>query len=55
MNYDNTIIGSKQKPETVEFYNKTKSGVDVMDKLLGWYRTHRRTNRWPLAFFFIKF
>lgn len=30
------------EPEITLYYNKTKSGVDYMDKLC-------RTNRWPLA------
>lgn len=42
----------KKKPEVISFYNKTKSGVDVMDKMLGTYTCKRRTSRWPLAFFF---
>lgn len=40
------------KPEIISFYNKTKGGVDNMDKLLGEYSTKRRTRRWPLALFF---
>ncbi|CAK9816544.1 PiggyBac transposable element-derived protein 4 [Anthophora quadrimaculata] len=29
----NVFSGSKRKPEIVEFYNRTKSGVDTMDQL----------------------
>ena len=46
------MSGEKEKPEIVHFYNKTKSGVDVMDHLLGQYTTHRKTNRWPLVLFY---
>ena len=50
--HDATITEMKEKPEIVQFYNETKSGVDEMDKLLRRYTTQRRTNRWPLALFF---
>lgn len=40
------------KPDIILYYNKTKSGVDNMDKLLAEYTVKRRTNRWPLALFF---
>ncbi|XP_047534335.1 piggyBac transposable element-derived protein 1-like [Vanessa atalanta] len=40
------------KPEIILYYNKTKSGVDNMDKLLAEYTVKRRTNRWPLALFY---
>ncbi|OWR55287.1 transposase [Danaus plexippus plexippus] len=39
-------------PEMVEFYNKTKGGVDLMDQLCHKYSVSRRTKRWPMAFFF---
>ena len=40
------------KPEIIKYYNKTKGGVDTMDKMLGEYIVKRRTLRWPLAFFY---
>ncbi|XP_050520903.1 piggyBac transposable element-derived protein 4-like [Daktulosphaira vitifoliae] len=40
------------KPEIIKYYNQTKGGVDTMDKMLTEYTVKRRTNRWPLAFFF---
>ncbi|CAK1594994.1 unnamed protein product [Parnassius mnemosyne] len=40
------------KPEIILYYNKTKSGVNNMDKLLAEYTVKRRTNRWPLALFY---
>ncbi|CAL1687546.1 unnamed protein product [Lasius platythorax] len=52
MHHDKAIVGPKQKPEILHFYNKTKSDVDVMDKMLGTYTTRRQTKRWPLAFFY---
>jgi len=52
MHHTIATSGEKEKPEIVHFYNKTKSGVDVMDHLLGQYSTQRKTNRWPLALFY---
>lgn len=46
---DDTIVA---KPEIINYYNKTKGGVDTMDKMLSEYTVKRRTSRWPLAFFF---
>lgn len=40
------------KPEIIKYYNKTKGGVDVMDKMVGEYTVKRKTLRWPLAFFY---
>jgi len=41
MHHNKSTTGPKQKPEIVDFYNKTKSGVDIMDKLLVRYTTHK--------------
>ena len=40
------------KPEIIKYYNKTKGGVDTIDKMLGEYIVKRQTLRWPLAFFY---
>ncbi|OWA54364.1 putative PiggyBac transposable element-derived protein 4 [Hypsibius exemplaris] len=42
----------EQKPEIVKVYNATKSGVDTLDQLVGTYSVRRKTNRWPMAFFY---
>lgn len=39
------------KPEIIKYYNKTKGGVNTMDKMLAEYTVKRRTLRWPYAFF----
>lgn len=39
------------KAEINTFYNETKGGVDVLDKLCHSYSVQRKTNRWPLAYF----
>lgn len=43
---------NSKKPEIILFYNKTKSGVDVIDEKCGTYSTSRRCRRWPLVLFF---
>jgi hypothetical protein len=40
------------KPEIIMDYNKTKSAVDTLDKLVREYRCFRTSRRWPLALFF---
>lgn len=35
----------------ISYYNKTKVGVDIMDKLVGAYTVRRKTNRWPFTVF----
>ena len=42
----------KKKPDIILYYNKHKIGVDTMDQMLGQYTTQRRSNRWPLVFFY---
>ncbi|GBP23667.1 hypothetical protein EVAR_80284_1 [Eumeta japonica] len=44
--------GDKRKPSIIKFYNSTKSGVDVVDKLARTYDVFRNCKRWPLAIFF---
>ena len=38
------------KPEIINYYNKTKGGIDSMDRMLGEYTMKRQSLRWPLAF-----
>lgn len=52
MHYDRETQGSANKTTMILDYNRTKGGVDNMDKMLGEYSCKRRTNRWPLAFFY---
>lgn len=42
----------KKKPLIIKDYNKTKGGTDTINKMLSEYTCHRRTKRWPLAFFY---
>lgn len=41
----------ERKPNIIHFYNDTKGGVDVVDKLVAAFRCKRKINRWPVALF----
>lgn len=44
--------GASNKPEIVTFYNSTKSGVDVVDRMITSYNVARGTRRWPMVIFY---
>lgn len=46
------INPNTEKPEIIDFYNKTKSGVDILDQVIRTYTCKRRTNRWPQSLFY---
>lgn len=41
----------RNKPEIIEYYNETKSGVDQLDQKVKCFTTKRQSRRWPMAFF----
>jgi len=41
----------KAKPEIIHYYNATKSGVDVLDKLIRTYSCKRPSRRWTVCLF----
>ena len=43
---------TEKKPETIEFYSKTKCGVDVADQMARLYSVKAGTRRWPVAVFY---
>lgn len=43
--------GEKRKPNIILDYNNTKGGVDTYDQMIHEYSSKRKTNRWPLSFF----
>lgn len=43
--------GDLKKPEVITFYNSTKGGVDVVDRLKTEYSVTRISNRWPFTIF----
>lgn len=46
---DNSL---EKKPQIILDYNKTKGGVDTMDKMVRTYSVKRMTRRWPLIVFY---
>ncbi|XP_060755461.1 piggyBac transposable element-derived protein 4-like [Neoarius graeffei] len=49
--HDDTAVDErmKKKPEVIQYYNKTKGGVDLMDQMVQTYTSKRRTRRWPMV------
>lgn len=43
---------AKKKPETINFYNQTKYGVDVADQMAKKYSTKAPSRRWPVQIFY---
>lgn len=43
---------TSQKPAIVLFYNDTKGGTDCFDHMCHEYSTARKTNRWPMRFWY---
>lgn len=53
MHNDSTIDEeNKNKSEINKYYNSTKGGVDTLDQMVHTYSVKRKTNRWPLVYFF---
>jgi hypothetical protein len=52
--YSTIDIGENHKrlPETVQFYNKTKCGVDILDQMARKYSTRAAARRWPVHGFY---
>ena len=44
--------GPKKIPDSVEYYNQTKFGVDVVDQMARKYSTKVSSRRWPLQVFY---
>lgn len=43
--------GDQCKPDIITFYNETKSGIDVVDRMKSEYSITRVSNRWPFTVF----
>ncbi|KAJ8394423.1 hypothetical protein AAFF_G00046340 [Aldrovandia affinis] len=39
----------KRKPEVIQYYNRTKIGVDLMDQMVHTFTCKRQVRRWPMA------
>ena len=42
---------ARKKPEVLLHYNKTKSGIDTLDRMVRTCTSKRMTRRWPVAVF----
>jgi len=42
----------KKFPKTVQFYNKTKFAVDILDQMARRYSTRAAARRWPVHVFY---
>ena len=42
----------KNLPETIQYYNKSKVGVDVLDQMARYHTSKSSSRRWPVAVFF---
>ena len=40
---------AEKKPEVILYYNSTKSGVDILDRMVGTHTCKRMTRRWLVA------
>lgn len=50
--YMRTSEVTNDKPNIIHHYNATKGGTDTYDKLCHSYSVTRRTNRWPMRYFY---
>ena len=53
--HDNDAIDAEtdaNKPVIITDYNRTKGGVDTVDKLTASYNCSRNTRRWPMVIFY---
>ena len=48
---DSIDDGEKKKPLLILEYNRTKGGVDTVDKMIREYSCSRKTHRWPMRLF----
>ena len=42
----------EKKPEVILYYNSTKSGVDILDRMVRTYICKKITGRWSVALFY---
>lgn len=55
MHHDDAIdeeTGDKKKPDIITFYNRTKTGVDLVDQYCQNYNVARNTKRWEMVIFY---
>jgi hypothetical protein len=49
LHHDSAICSDSGKPEIIEFYNKTKGTVDMLDQMCARYTVQLATCRWTMA------
>ena len=49
---DISSTSCEKKPEVILYYNSTKSGVDILDRMVRTYTSKRMTRRWPVVLFY---
>lgn len=49
---EGSVNPETKKPHMIEFYNKTKGGVDTFDQMCSVMSCCRKTNRWPMCIFY---
>uniref|UniRef100_UPI00358EDC05 piggyBac transposable element-derived protein 4-like n=1 Tax=Myxine glutinosa TaxID=7769 RepID=UPI00358EDC05 len=54
MHHDKSVQeeSKKKKPDIITYYNSTKGGVDLMDKMVRTYSCKRQTRRWPMVMWY---
>jgi hypothetical protein len=52
LQHDSAICSNSGKPEIIEFYNKTKGRVDMLDQTCARYAVQQATPRWTMAMFY---
>jgi len=52
LRHDSAICSDSGKPEIIEFYNKTKGAVDMLDQMCARYTVQQATCRWTMAMFY---
>ncbi|CAK1587951.1 unnamed protein product [Parnassius mnemosyne] len=50
--HGNGTIAPSGKPDIIEFYNSTKGAVDTFDQMCSGMSCSRKTQRWPLCYFY---
>ena len=45
-------VGRKKLPDSIQYYNSTKYGVDILDQKARMYTTKVASRRWPLQVFY---
>jgi hypothetical protein len=52
LHHDSAICSDSGKPEIIEFYNKIKCAVDVLNQMCARYTVQRATRRWTMTMFY---